>query len=113
MFSTRLHPMAIHQALTMIFHEVMFLGSVVLAFLSATWIKLSSATVPENWWEASPYVIFIGALSYAVTRLWATLRELEKQRAEKDKETIERQSAANERLAKAIEQLARDHEGKN
>ena len=105
--------MALHHVLTMVFHEVMFLGSVVLAFASATWIKIASAPVPENWWEASPYIIFIGALGYAVTRLWATLRELEKQRAEKDKETIEKQSAANERLAKAIEQLSQGHENKD
>lgn len=91
-----------------VIQAICLLGSVAAAFVSASWIKLAAAPVPENWWEASPYVIFIAALGYAVSQLWRALREADRQRAEKDKETIERQSAANERLADAIESLSRN-----
>ena len=99
--------------MSLILQGSLFFASVATAFVSATWIKVAAAPVPDNWWEASPYIIFIASLGYAVAKLWTALRNLEKQRAKNDRETIERQSAANKELAQALDRLSKKDESKS
>lgn len=77
------------------------------AVVSASWIKaknLATGTpVPQNWWEAGPYVIFIGALIYAVIHLWRALSAAQKEREERDREMIERLTSSLDKLSRAID----------
>lgn len=74
-------------------------------------IAAAAPDMPTTWWEAGPYLMFIGCLIYAVLHLWKALWASERARKERDEAIIQSLGKSLDKLASAIKDKDETEDG--
>ena len=68
---------------------------------------LGQTTIPKTWWEAGPYVVFIGSLLYAIIHVWRALQKAQQRQIEMQEEQAERDRKMISQLSDSLDNLSR------